>query len=170
MNITQRFKMKKFTLLVVALALSIFLSGCGGTITINKPLDFSKVSGSTRYKVNPISHDKITRPVDEKMLYSINSVVTKKLLNRKRLQTNTSDKPCVVDIEITKYRVKNGFLRFMTGPMSGVEYIDSVVTVKDPKGKIIGEATIHNYNASSFRRLKGSHSKSIIKFLLGKTD
>jgi hypothetical protein len=157
-------KMKKIIIAAVAL---FVLSACGSSTAVKNQLNFGANAGAVKYKIAPITHDKIAGNVDEKITDRIVSQLTEILQGQNMLQAG-SGQAYTVAIDLVQYRVKNGSLRFFTGAMSGEEFIESVVTVKDSSGKSFGSATVRTYNVSAFNTMAAQHAKEIAAFLTKK--
>lgn len=156
---------KKIFTIVVLLMVGV-LSGCGSNTAIREKLNFAQNAGAVKYKIAPVTHDKISKKVDPAIISRVEMVLSDILRKQNMLQSESSQNAYVVNIDVVGYRTKHGSLRFFTGMMSGKEYIQSVVTVRDNQGKSIGQADINTYNLTAYNTLGGEHAKGIAEFLM----
>lgn len=159
--------MNKLAKIIALISISI-LCACGGqNTTINKEL---KLTGATKYKIKEINGEKINREIDPKFSSRVRERLESHLRSGGLLQEGSSGDAYNVSIDITKYRFKQGTLRFFTGPFSGKEFVESVITVKDKSGKSLGTATVYTYtyNIVGVNTLGAQHAKEIAEFLMKK--
>jgi hypothetical protein len=157
--------MKKITSAIFALLTLLVLSACGTDVSVKQGLQLGK-NNQAKYNVSPITYSQISGRVDPAIIARVESQLSGNLKDNNLLSTGPEAYKVTIDLQ--KYRTKNGSLRFFTGALSGEEYLESKVTVRDSRGNSVGEVVIYSHNVSALNTLASQHASAIYNFLVNK--
>jgi hypothetical protein len=165
---------------LIVLSSLLMLAGCGSSHVVKQPLQMSAQPSGTstpfeaRYDVAEIKSS--INPEDdvipEHLLAAIKGHLKAQLAKRGLLAASDAEEVYDVGINVTYYRMRGGFVRYMFGVFAGKDGIDSIVTVKQRgSGQLVGESNVSTFNLTAIGSeddVARMHAEEIAAFLAGK--